>query len=57
MAILQPGTNVEFVQPTLKGEVVKAAIIDNSIQYLVAYTNDEGVAHERWFKEDEVQVQ
>jgi hypothetical protein len=57
MAILQPGQLVEFKQPVLVGSVLKAEIIDNKIQYLVDYTNDEGVPHQRWFTEDEVQVQ
>lgn len=56
MAILQPNTQVEFIQPTLKGTVVKAEIIDNAIQYLVDYTNDEGTVSQRWFKESELQV-
>lgn len=56
MAILQPNTQVIFVQPVLTGTVVKAEIIDNAIQYLVDYTNDEGVLNQRWFKEDELQV-
>ncbi len=56
MAILQPNTQVEFVQPTLKGVVVRAEIIDNQIQYLVDYTNDEGVLSQRWFKETEIGV-
>ena len=56
MAILQPNTQVEFIQPTLKGVVLRAEIIDNHIQYLVDYTNDEGILSQRWFKESELQV-
>lgn len=56
MAILQPQTKVQFVQPSLVGEVVEAKIIDNGIQYLVDYTNDEGTLSQRWFKEEELQV-
>ena len=56
MAILQPSTQVIFVQPVLQGSIVKAEIIDNVIQYLVDYTNDEGILSQRWFKEDEIQV-
>ena len=54
MAILQPNTQVKFVQPTLQGIIVKADIIDNGIQYLVDYTNDEGSLSQRWFKEEEL---
>ena len=56
MAILQPQTKVQFVQPSLVGEVVEAKTIDNGIQYLVDYTNDEGTLSQRWFKEEELQV-
>jgi len=56
MAILQPGQQVEFKQPVLLGTVLKAEIVDNKIQYLVDYTNDEGIPHQRWFTDDEVAV-
>lgn len=55
MPILKQGTPVEFVQPNLKGSIVKTEIIDDGIQYLVEYTNDEGDTHQRWFKETEIQ--
>jgi hypothetical protein len=56
MAILQPDTQVKFIQPEITGAIVKAEIVDNSIQYLVSYVNDEGDRSERWFKEDELQL-
>lgn len=56
MAILQPDTLVKFIQPEITGAVIKAEIIDNAIQYLVSYRNDEGERSERWFKEEELQL-
>ena len=54
MAILKKGTKVEFVQPTLKGEVLEQQIFNDVINYLVEYTNDEGDVHQRWFEETQI---
>lgn len=54
MAILKIGTQVEFVQPVLKGEVLEQRIFNDVINYLVEYTNDEGSVHQRWFTEFEI---
>ena len=54
MAILKIGTQVEFVQPVLKGEVLEQRIFNDVINYLVEYTNDEGSVHQRWFAESEI---
>ena len=51
MAILKSGTPVGLVQPTLEGTILEAKIFNEEVQYLVAYTNDEGVPQERWFTE------
>jgi hypothetical protein len=57
MAILKPGTAVKFVQPVIQGEVKKVIISDDSaLQYLVEYTNDEGMLCERYFQEAELEV-
>ncbi len=53
MAIFKKGTQV-VVQPTLNGEVLDQQIFNDTINYLVAYTNDEGIPHQRWFSESEI---
>ena len=47
--IIQNGTNVRLIQPTIEGRVVEAAIIAGEIQYKVAYLDGDGEAQERFF--------
>lgn len=54
MAILKKFTKVEFVQPTLKGEILDQQIFNDVINYLVEYSNDEGETHQRWFEESQI---
>ena len=56
MAILKSGTQVSLVQPVISGQVAKAEIVDDEIKYLVAYTDANGQAQERWFSESELEV-
>lgn len=53
------GTKVGIAQPVLEGKVVDVEWDkDRDCKRVkVAYTNDEGTAHERWFLEGEIKAQ
>jgi len=51
----QKGDPVRQVVTVIKGEVVDFKIIDNDVQYCVAYTGADGERHERYFTESEIE--
>lgn len=57
---LKKGAKVRLVQPVIEGEVVGGAFVEDEVQYLVAYTDEHGEPHQRYFpveKLEEVQPQ
>ncbi len=54
----KPGTKVHIKRTELDGVVTGYYVSDDKSEfsYMVAYTNEEKVAHERTFKEDQIAV-
>lgn len=50
------GDRVSQIVPVIEGEVVNSAIVDDEVSFLVAYEDLDGVVHERWFKDSELEV-
>ena len=50
------GDSVSQIVFTVAGTVKSATIVDNDICYLVEYGGADGETHERFFKEDEIEV-
>ncbi len=48
------GDIVRQVVPVIEGEIVSKAIVDDDVQYEVAYIGADGEPHSRFFKEDEL---
>jgi hypothetical protein len=54
-ANFKPGAQVKLNKVLPQGEVKQLDVNqDGDIQYLVEYTDADGNAHQRWFKEDEL---
>lgn len=56
MAALKKGTPVRIVQKPLNGTVLHAETNGDEFGYRVAYTNDEGESHERFFTVDQIEA-
>lgn len=43
--------------PVIQGEVIQRRLneVEDQLEYLVAYTDEAGEAHERWFLEKEIE--
>ena len=50
------GDTVKQVSPIIDGQVVTLAIIDDEVQYLVSWTSTDGESHQKYFKEDEIEL-
>lgn len=50
------GAKVRQVVPVIEGEVVGQQIIDDEVQYEVAYGGSDGEQHSRFFKESELEA-
>lgn len=55
---IKNGDRVRQKAPTITGEVVETKYDNdkNALTHLVAFTGDDGEAHERWFSADELEV-
>lgn len=49
------GDRVRQVVPTIEGEVVGVKIVDDEVQFEVAYTDPQGEQHSRFFRESEIE--
>lgn len=50
------GAAVRQVVNIIQGEVVGVQIVDDEVQFEVAYTGADGEPHSRLFKEDEIEA-
>ena len=46
----------QVVTAPIIGTVTAANIVDDDVSFLVAYVGADGESHERFFKEDEIEV-
>lgn len=44
------------VVPVIEGQIISVAIVDDEVQYELAYTGADGEPHSRFFKEDEIEA-
>lgn len=51
----KPGDSVQQKVKVIKGTVQGAEVIDNELQFKVAYIGEDNEPHERFFKEDELE--
>ena len=49
------GDRVRQVVPVIEGEVLAAKIVDDEVQFEVAYTDAQGEQHSRFFRESEIE--
>lgn len=50
------GDNVRQVVMPIEGTVATLAIVDDKVQFEVAYTGDDGETHSRFFTEDQIEL-
>lgn len=49
------GDVVRQIAPVIQGEIVNMVIVDDEVQFEVAYLGTDGEAHSRFFKEEEIE--
>lgn len=52
---LKKGAKVRLVQPVIEGEVVGGAFVEDEVQYLVDYTDENGESHQRYFPAEKLE--
>jgi hypothetical protein len=50
------GQTVRQKAVVIQGEIVKAEIVDCEVQFSVSYVGADGETHERFFREDEIEL-